>query len=169
MAKLITALLALAIFAGLIALAAASWRRRRKEQSVGFSAPAESLAELTNNVDFALVSVKAQYVATTVAGEPLNRVTAYGLGFRGRATVLAGEAGIVIDRKGERALAISNQQIFGTEFVQAVIDRAVEKEGLLAINWRQDQTELTTVLRFNSAADRNTVLQASSALTRKAI
>lgn len=169
MAKLITALLALAIFAGLVALATAAWRRRRKDQAVGFSAPAEGLAGFDSVENNSVSSVKAQYVATTIAGEPLNRVTAYGLGFRGRATVFAGEAGIVIDRKGERALAIAADQIGGVNFVQAVIDRAVEKEGLVAINWRQDQTELTTVLRFNSAADRNAILQASSALTRKAI
>jgi hypothetical protein len=169
MAKLLTAVLMLAIFAALIVLAASAWRRRRKEQDANFGAPAEFLEDSNQEPLLLATSVQAQYVATTIAGEPLNRVTAHGLGFRGRATVSVGEAGILIERRGERSLALSSSQISGVVFTQAVIDRAVEKDGLVAINWRQDQTDLTTVLRFNSAADRNLVLQASPVLTRKAI
>ena len=168
MAKLLTALLLGAIFVGLILLSASAWRRRMREQAVGFGSPAETLsgdAAATKAIETA----KVQYVATTIAGEPLNRVTAHGLGFRGRATVSIAEAGLLIERKGERSIAISNTQIDGFDFVQAVIDRAVEKDGLLAISWSQDGTLLTTVLRFNSAADRNRVLQASKVFIRKAI
>ena len=168
MAKLLTALLLLAIFGGLIVLAASAWRRRVREQSVGFSAPAETLA-LSPDLSANAETVQAQYVATTFAGEPLNRVTAHGLGFRGRAAVTASAAGILIDRRAERALAIESDSISGVDFVQAVIDRATEKNGLVAINWSQDGTSLTTVLRFNSAADRKRFLQASPVLTRKAI
>ncbi len=165
MAKLITSLLLAAIFVGLILLAAKAWRVRRREQAVLFGAPAESFAAGLKGSE----SAKVQYVATTIAGEPLNRVTAYGLGFRGRATVTVGDAGVLIERTGERSLALLNSQVTGTNFTQAVIGRAVEKDGLVAINWNQDQTELTTVLRFNSAADRNRILQASPVLSRKAI
>ncbi len=164
MAKFLTVLLLLAIFAGLILLAIAGWRRRLREQRVKFGSPAESLEGFV-----AKENIKAQYVATTIAGDPLSRVAAYGLGFRGKAEASVGEIGIVLNRRGERALAIATHQVSNFEFTQAVIDRAVEKDGLLAINWQQDQTELTTVLRFNSAADRNRFLQASSALIRKAI
>jgi hypothetical protein len=164
MAKFLTVLLLLAIFAGLILLAVAGWRRRMREQGVRFGAPAESLEGFE-----AKETATAQYVATTIAGEPLNRVTAYGLGFRGKAEVLVADSGLLISRRGERPLAIAAGQISNFEFAQAVIDRGVEKDGLVAINWLQDQTELTTVLRFNSAADRNRILQGSSALIRKAI
>lgn len=166
MAKLLTTILLLAIFAGLILLALNSWRRRRREQSMVFSEPAKSLeaSELAGSE-----TVSAQYVATTITDEPLNRVSAYGLGFRGRATITSSEAGILIDRKGERALAIAGEQIKSVNFEQAVIGRAVEKDGLVAINWLQDNTALTTVLRFNSAADRNRILGVSKALSRKAI
>ncbi len=165
MAKLVTTLLLAAIFAGLILLAASAWRRRKQEQAVLFSAPAENFEMPTVTSGFA----KVQYVATTIMGEPLNRVTAYGLGFRGRATITVSELGLLIERTGERSLAIAAQQVSGADFTQAVIGRAVEKDGLVAINWLQDQISLTTVLRFNSAADRNRILQASSVLSRKAI
>jgi len=167
MAKLLTALLLGAIFVGLIVLSFNAWRRRMREQAVGFGAPAESLNGEAEAIRV-LETAKAQYVATTITGEPLNRVTAHGLGFRGRASVSIAQAGLLIERKGERTIAISNEQINGFDFVQAVIDRAVEKDGLLAINWHQDGTALTTVLRFNSAADRNRVLRSSKDLSRKA-
>ena len=165
MEKFLTAALLLAIFAGLIVSATKAWQTRRREQAIGFSSPAETLPD-----NAALTApAKAQYVATVIAGEPLNRVTAHGLGFRGRAQVAAGTGGILISRKGERDLAIATSQLTGFDFEQAVIDRAVEENGLLAIHWIQDATALTTVLRFNNAAERSRVLQSNSALTRKAI
>ena len=164
MAKVLTVLLLVAIFVGLIVMAMAGWRRRLREQRVRFGPPAETLDGFTP-----LAKAKVQYVATTITGEPLNRVTAYGLGFRGKAEVSVGDAGIVLMRRGERPLAIAAEQVSNFEFAQAVIDRAVEKDGLVAINWIQDRAELTTVLRFNSATDRNRVLQVCSALIRKAI
>jgi hypothetical protein len=167
MAKIITTLLLLAIMAGLIVLAANSWRRRRREQALSFSCPAESFGA-ASEVAPADESAKVQYVATTIAGEPLNRVTAYGLGFRGRATVSVWGQGVLIERNGERSLAISNSQLVSVDFAQVVIGRAVEKDGLVAFSWRQDTTELTTVLRFNSAADRDRILEASPVLARKA-
>ena len=167
MSKIFTALLLLAIFGGLIILAVNSWRRRRREQALSFSSPAESLYVAVDGAQ-AAESAKVQYVATTIAAEPLNRVTAYGLGFRGRATVWASGAGFLIERNGERSLAIAGLQLISVDFAQVVIGRAVEKDGLVAITWRQDKTELTTVLRFNSAADRNRTLRAGPVLARKA-
>ncbi|MEY4367588.1 MAG: hypothetical protein RLZ28_1003 [Actinomycetota bacterium] len=162
MSKFLTAFLVLAICTGLALLALSAWRRRRKEQSIKFSAPAEVLGGDT------LANAWVQYVATTFLGDPLNRVTAYGLGFRGRADIRVCTTGLVIERKGERHLAIGNEQILGLVYEQATIDRVVEKDGLLAISWKQDSTELTTFLRFNSAADRNRILGASKVLARKA-
>ena len=165
MAKTLAAVLLLAIFAGLILLAMNSWRRRRREQSMAFSEPVASLGTASAKSETAEV----KYVATTIGGEPLNRVTAYGLGFRGRASITASEAGVVIDRRGERSLGIASRQIESINFSQVALGRAVEKDGLVAINWIQDTTALTTVLRFQSAADRNRILRACTALSRKAI
>ena len=165
MAKILTTLLLLAIFAGLILLAMNSWRHRRREQSMAFSEPVASLGPASAKDETAEV----QYVATTIGGEPLNRVTAYGLGFRGRASITANEAGVVIDRRGERSLGMASRQIESVNFAQVALGRAVEKDGLVAINWIQDTTALTTVLRFQSAADRNRILRACTALSRKAI
>jgi hypothetical protein len=163
MAKLITVLLVIAICVGLALLAFKAWRSRRKGQSIKFSAPAETLdSEI-------LERAPGQYVATTFRDEPLNRVNAYGLGFRGRAEVQVSRAGITISRRGERGLALTNDQIQGVGLAQGTIDRVVEKGGLVAIHWQQDSTELTTFLRFNNVADRNRVLRATPVLARKAI
>jgi len=167
MPQFLTAAIVLAICVGLVMLAFSAWRRRLTEQAIRFGAPAESFAEAST--EEILASAPAQYVATTFRDEPLNRVTAYGLGFRGRAQVNVSAAGVTIARKGERNLALANIQISDATFEQATIDRVVEKNGLLAINWRQDSTDLTTFLRFNNAIDRNRILQASSVLARKAI
>jgi hypothetical protein len=83
--------------------------------------------------------------------------------------VQVSSAGITILRKGERGLALTNDQIQGVGLAQGTIDRVVEKGGLVAIDWQQDSTELTTFLRFNNVADRNRVLRATPVLARKAI
>jgi hypothetical protein len=170
MAKFLTVILLLAVFAGVVVLAFGAWRRRIREQFNAVAAPLEFFADVAGNPVTAvqLASAKAQYVATTMTDEPLNRVTAHGLGFRGRATVSVTSIGLLIERKGERSIALPNQQIVKIGFVQATIDRAVEKDGLVAIDWLSGRSELTTVLRFNSAADRNLILQASQVLARKA-
>ena len=153
MQKFLLALFFFAIFASFAGLAIRNWRTRADLQSAGFSAPAEELALASSP----WAKVSAQYVATTVFGEPLNRVNAYGLGIRGKASISLHESGIAIDRKGERSLAIALASLDSFEFAQATIDRVVERDGLLQINWNHEQNRFSTFLRVSRLSDRKTL------------
>lgn len=73
------------------------------------------------------------YVATTFSDDFLNRISAYGLGIRGKADFELYDNGLLILRRGERPIFIDFGSQVAVERNQAVIDRAVERNGLLTI------------------------------------
>jgi hypothetical protein len=89
-------------------------------------------------------------VATSVRGEPLNRVTAHGLGARGFGKITVSNDGVLIERTGERAIGIPFAQLDGVSRSSAAIDRAVEKDGLIQLDWHQNDFALSTYLRATS-------------------
>ena len=95
-----------------------------------------------------------QYVVTTVADEPLNRVKAHGLGHRGKAQVRFAQAAtdlqpafLVIERTGEQTLAIAADRLVDVALTNATLDRAVEKDGLVRVRWTENGHSFDTYLR----------------------
>jgi hypothetical protein len=140
-------LMGLALIAILTGIAIWSWRRRVSKQEALMPAPREiqTLAE----------GQKAFYVATTFAGRRLERVTAHGLGHRGRATLKVEADGIHISRTGEFSFMIPRIDLLSQGSNSAVIDRAVEKDGLTTLSWRLGHVELETHFRFVGEGDRS--------------
>ena len=156
MDKFIMAVLSFIIFALLAFLAMRAWRARSIDQSAEFSAPLEAL-------DFfgeLLAQAKAFYVSTTNGLNHLERISAYGLGPRGLAQVLVFTEGLLIVRNGERPLALDRAQISEIELTQVAIDKAVEPDGLLSIQWIQDGVNLATQLRIVDTSDRLSITDA---------
>ncbi len=94
------------------------------------------------------------YVATVFANKPLERVWAFGLGSRGRATVSASENGLSVERIGEQGFQIPRSDIVTVGRGRATIDRAVEKNGLIQIGWRLGGTELLSSFRVTQDQDK---------------
>ncbi len=94
------------------------------------------------------------YVATVFADRPLERVWAFGLGSRGKATVSASENGLSVQRTGEQGFQIPLGDIVSVGRARATIDRAVEKHGLLQISWLLGETELLTSFRVIQDPDK---------------
>jgi len=94
------------------------------------------------------------YVATVFANKPLERVWAFGLGSRGRATVSASENGLSVQRIGEQGFQIPRSDIVTVGRGRATIDRAVEKNGLIQIGWRLGGTELLSSFRVTQDQDK---------------
>lgn len=90
------------------------------------------------------------YVATVFADRPLDRVWAYGLGVRGKASVGLSAAGVSIHRIGETGFLIPTGTIRELSSAQATIDKGVERDGLTTIVWEHGSTELQSVLRFTN-------------------
>jgi hypothetical protein len=138
------------------------WRKRAAEQGLLLAAPADSLA-----LDPVSSFSRVQYVATTLTDDPLNRVMAHGLGFRGWAQLEVGPQGVWVKRQGERDFAIEASKVRKVALDSATIDRAVEKDGLIRLDWLHDQHELSTFLRPKSAKEKDEILSAINAVISK--
>jgi hypothetical protein len=143
-------LMALVIFSLLGVFAYWSWVSKIRKQ--------ESFIEPPKRLDTEDAGQGAFYVATTLAGKPLERVVAHGLAHRGRAKVLVSSDGISIYRTGETSFQILSKDIVAVNQSSAVIDRAVEKDGLVSIQWKLGSTSVETHLRFVGSTERSTTL-----------
>jgi hypothetical protein len=140
-------LIAIAIFVLLSVLSYLSWVSKIRKQ--------EKLLRSPQYLEDTGLGLKAQYVATVFAGRPLDRVIGHGLAHRGNAAVLVSSDGVAIYRTGEASFLIPAKEILGLASDSAVIDRAVEKDGLTSIRWKLGATEVETFLRFVGASERS--------------
>lgn len=133
-------LIGLAVFAVFVLVAFFSWRSKGRNQEKQLPAP--------NFIDFSAAGASGLYVTTTFADRPLDRVIAHGLAHRGSASLELGQDGLAISRKGEKGFFIPKSDLLAITRSSAVIDRAVEKDGLLSIRWRLGEQELESHFRF---------------------
>ncbi|MFM6971462.1 MAG: hypothetical protein ACKOWH_02600 [Rhodoluna sp.] len=146
--KFVMALVAVSVFSLLLGVVFKSWRSRTATQEKLFGKPLSALDPFGSVID----KFDCFYVATSTQANLLERITAYGLGMRGRARVTVFTNGLLIIRNGQHSLALDSHQILSTSTVQTAIDRVVEKDGLIAIDWQPTASvpgfSLTTILRF---------------------
>lgn len=151
---IVIAVIVLALF-GMIA----GWRGRRARQATlphPLAVPSELGAELFH--------ADVLYVATTLAGEPLNRVAVQGLGFRARASVTVTETGVILALDGEPDAFIPREHLRSIERATFTIDRVVESGGLVAIAWTLGDTEVDSYLRAAEALDPTDLIAALTSL-----
>jgi hypothetical protein len=106
------------------------------------------------------------YVATTLAGEPLERVNARGLGFRRRVQITdANDAGHTVlsiaPVQGSQSSAwflIPWADVLSVHTAPGMIGKWVGGDGLLVIRWRLGDTELDTGFRLDERADQDRFL-----------
>lgn len=94
---------------------------------------------------------EALYVATTIANDPLNRVTVKGLGFRARATVTVTVSGVILSLNGERESFIPLADLLAVERATWTIDRVVEAGGLVLLAWSLGGAPVDTYLRVEGS------------------
>jgi hypothetical protein len=146
------AAVAVMIAAALVLLALlvwAWWRRTRRDS--GLTAPVGDVP-----ADASTVSVhEALYVATTRHGEPLERLTIRGLGYRSRADLTVTTAGVALDLTGQPRFFLPVDRIADVAQATVAIDRVVEPDGLVRISWRLDaDTVVDSYLRPQDASAR---------------
>ena len=131
----------------LLLLMVVGWRRRQKRQA-GLPRPATPPADAGAE----LMTAEAFYVATTIAGEPLNRVAVAGLGYRARAVVTLAERGLTLRIPGQDSIFIPSDAIDTVEKATWTIDRVVETDGLVLVRWTLGQsgdgTQVDSYLRI---------------------
>jgi len=136
----------LALLFVLLILMALGWQARRRRQS-HLEAPPPVPAEL----GAIIATFDALYVATTVAGDPLNRIAVRGLGFRARASVTVAESGIVLSLQGERDVFIPVTGLRAVTRATWTIDRVVERGGLVMVAWTLGTDDVDSYLRLEQS------------------
>jgi hypothetical protein len=139
-------LIALGLFALLGFFAFVSWKNKSKAQENFIVAP--------DFIEYLSSEPNAFYVATTFQHRPLDRVLAHGLAHRGRAKLIVLTDRLEIHRVGEISFSIPAKSIIGLTENTAVIDRAVEKDGLSTITWKLGTDRLETHFRFSNTETR---------------
>ena len=157
------ALVAIVIVAGLAVLAFLGWKSRAARQSKLFTSPAQNLEPSR----WLFGPVSARYVATTMTADPLERITAHGLGMRGSCEVNFYENGMIINRKGETSIALERSALRGVELANVAIDRVVETDGLISVEWSREGHNLSSYLRVTSNADKAHLVEQTNLLLSK--
>ena len=137
-------LVVVAIGLGLLALMIVGWRARSRRQS-DLPPPASVPVDASDTRG----AFGGRYVATSLGGQPLERVTAHGFGFRGLVVVRVDDRGILLDRTGERPIWIPREHVSGIRRATWTIDRVVEPDGLTVIDWRLGDHPVETALRLD--------------------
>lgn len=142
-AVIVVAIIALAFLAMWL-----GWRARaRRDAAVRSSQRPPSGALLA---EFARVL----YVSTTPIGEPLSRVAAPGLRYRGQARIAVFEGGVTVEIVGEDPLHFAASQLRGSGSAGRRVGKAVESGGLALMRWNaEDGRALESSFRFENGEE----------------
>lgn len=110
--------------------------------------------------------VPGMYVATTRAGDLLDRVVVHGLGNRGRAELVVRTDGVLVDRVGEPPLWIPRESLRDVRLGSGQAQKAYEAGGLILISWQLGEHHLDTGFRADDPEQHVATASALSALVR---
>jgi hypothetical protein len=180
MDRLLPGALVILALVGVLFLMYLGWQHRRRRQS-GLEVAQVPEPERGD----ALLEVTGFYVATTTAGDPLDRLTIPGLAFRGRVTVTVHGAGVAIAVQGERDVFVRKQRIRSVGTSTWTIDRVVEQGGMVRLDWTLDKAadpkatdpkaaesgattaDVESYLRISTPADSIRLIDAVTELTER--
>lgn len=128
----------IAVALALVGVGVWAWMRRSRRDG-GITAPR---GEVPDSASVRGV-FPGLYVATTAHAEPLERLAIRGLGFRSRADLTVTDAGVALDLTGQPRVFLPTARLAGVAQATVAIDRVVEPDGLVRLEWR---TETGTVV-----------------------
>ncbi len=137
------------------------WRARARRDAGVLASAIAPVGELI--AEFSRVL----YVSTTPVGEPLTRVAAPGLRYRGQAEIAVRRDGVTITVAGEDPTHLDSSQLRGSDSAGRRVGKAVERDGLGLLRWvsTTDQRELESSFRFESKAEQQRFTEAIAAVT----
>ncbi|CAN5357575.1 hypothetical protein BH11ACT4_BH11ACT4_03560 [soil metagenome] len=131
-----------------LALMVAGWQARKRRQG-GMARPATAPGELGAT----LGTFEGKYVATTAAGDPLDRIAVHGLGFRGNTEVTVAELGVLVHIDGTDPKWIPAADLRAHRKATWTIDRVVEQDGLELLEWSLGDRVVDSYFRFDDWLD----------------
>ena len=131
------------------------WRNRLRRQ-----ADVDPLPEIPTELGVALAVADGQYVATTTAGDWLDRIAVHNLGLRTNAELSVHPEGVLFDRSGAGPVFIPAASLTGVRQESGMAGKFVEKDGLLVLSWKLGSRELDSGFRTRHADDKTILLNA---------
>ncbi|WP_026537267.1 PH-like domain-containing protein [Arthrobacter sp. 9MFCol3.1] len=136
-----------------LALIAVGWRNRLRRQS-----DVEPLPEVPAGLGAPLAAADGQYVASTTAGDWLDRIAVHHLGIRTNARLSVHPEGVLFERSGAGPVFIPAGRLTGVRQESGMAGKFVEKDGLLVLSWMLGSHELDTGYRTRRAEDKAVLL-----------
>jgi hypothetical protein len=136
-----------------LVLIAVGWRNRLRRQS-----DVEPLPEVPAELGAPLAAADGQYVASTTAGDWLDRIAVHNLGIRTNAKLGVHPEGVLFERAGAGPVFIPTGRLTGVRLESGMAGKFVEKDGLLVLSWMLGSHELDTGYRTRRAEDKAVLL-----------
>lgn len=155
MVKELSLLLTLVLIGVALALIWLGWRNRLRRQ-----ADVDPLPEIPAELGPAVAAADGQYVASTTAGDWLDRIAVHNLGIRTNAELSVHPQGVLFDRSGAGPVFIPAASLTGVRQESGMAGKFVEKDGLLVLSWMLGSRELDSGFRTRHAEDKTTLLNA---------
>jgi hypothetical protein len=155
MDKTLPGLAMLAVIAIVFVLLGIGWRNRLRRQS-----DVEHLPGVPAELAQPLAVAEGQYVASTTAGDWLDRIAVHGLGIRTNAELSVHPEGVLFERSGAGPVFIPAARLTGVRQDSGMAGKFVEKDGLLVLTWTLGTRELDTGFRPRRADDKLALLEA---------
>jgi len=153
MVKELSLLFTLVLIGAALALIWFGWRNRLRRQ-----ADVETLPAVPAELGGPLASADGQYVASTTAGDWLDRIAVQQLGIRTNAALSVHPEGVLFDRSGAGPVFIPAARLTGVRQESGMAGKFVEKDGLLVLSWMLGSRELDTGFRTRRAEDKDLLL-----------
>ena len=108
--------------------------------------------------------VEGVYVATTSAGDWLDRIVVHGLGVRSNAHLTVARPGVLLTREGAPDVFVPAERLTGVQLAKGMAGTVVEDDGLVVLTWQHGDRQLATGFRPRYAADRDVLVAAAGQL-----
>lgn len=139
-----------------------NWRRRVRRQSWVELPPLPGKSFVPEQ------EFLARYVASVATEDWLDRIAAEGLGVPGRAEVGVASSGVLLRREGALDLFIPAVDIQEVTSAKGIAQEVYERDGIVAITWRNGGRSITTGLRMPQSSDHVALIRAVRVLIGKA-
>lgn len=153
MVKELSLLFTLALIVVALVLIWVGWRNRLRRQ-----ADVEPLPAVPAELGGPIAAAEGQYVASTTAGDWLDRIAVHQLGLRTNSHLSVHREGVLFDRSGAGPVFIPADSLTGVRQESGMAGKFVEKDGLLVISWMLGAKELDTGFRPRRAEDKALLL-----------
>lgn len=164
MDKVVGAIVTVVVIAGIFLLMYRGWRgKQRRDAEIVMPQVEMSQAQ---------ASIEVFYVATTLAENNLERVALAAFAYRGYGVLDIAVDGLCLTMSTGEHLALSRDLVSGLAVTTSVIDKVVEKDGLVSILWTGEYrdgraVELATHIRIPRSSDRDLLFDLFDNSTQK--